>query len=110
MNNRIQVFNIAGTFQREIFIERKTRLLGTAFSVAFSPDPKQQHLFLADAGNGRVHLFDRETFRELGSFGRIGRYAGQFVFLHKISVDSKGNIYAAEVGTGRRAQKFVKKD
>lgn len=110
MNNRIQVFNIAGKFQREIFIERKTRLLGTAFSVAFSPDPKQQHLFLADAGNGRVHLFDRETLRELGSFGRIGRYAGQFVFLHKISVDSKGNIYTAEVGTGRRAQKFVKKD
>jgi DNA-binding beta-propeller fold protein YncE len=109
MNNRVQVFTVDGKFQREIFIERKTRLLGTAFSVAFSPDPKQQYLFLADAGNGRVHLFDRETFRELGSFGRIGRYAGQFVFLHKIAVDSKGNVYTAEVGTGRRAQKFVKK-
>jgi DNA-binding beta-propeller fold protein YncE len=109
MNNRVQVFTIDGKFQREIFIERKTRLLGTAFSVAFSPDAKQQYLFVADAGNGRVHLFERETFREVGGFGRIGRYAGQFVFLHKIAVDYRGNVYTAEVGTGRRAQKFVRK-
>jgi hypothetical protein len=109
LNNRMQVFTIDGKFQREIFIERKTRLLGTAFSVAFSPDPRQQFLFLADAGNGRIHLFDRETLQEVGSFGRIGRYAGQFVFLHKVAVDSKGNVYTAEVGTGRRVQKFIKK-
>ena len=38
MNNRMQVFTIDGKFQREIFIERKTKLLGTSFSVAFSPD------------------------------------------------------------------------
>jgi hypothetical protein len=45
--------------------------------------------------------------REVGAFGRIGHYAGQFVFLHNLATDSKGNLYAAEVGTGRRAQKFV---
>ena len=54
-------------------------------------------------------MLDRESLREVGSFGRIGRYAGQFVFLHKVAVDSKGNVYTAEVGTGRRAQKFVRK-
>jgi hypothetical protein len=27
---------------------------------------------------------------ELGSFGRIGRYAGEFIFLHNVAVDSKG--------------------
>ena len=31
-NNRVQVFTIDGKFQREIFVERKTKLLGTAFS------------------------------------------------------------------------------
>ena len=36
-NNRMQVFTIDGKFQREIFVERKTKLLGTSFSVAFSP-------------------------------------------------------------------------
>jgi DNA-binding beta-propeller fold protein YncE len=109
-NNRMQVFTIDGTFQREIFIERQTKLLGTAFSIAFSPDPEQQLLYLADAGNGRVHIFNRKTLEEIGGFGRIGHYAGEFVFLHNIAVDSKGNVYTAEVGTGRRAQKFVKMD
>ena len=79
-----------------------------SFSVAFSPDPRQQHLYLADAGNGRVHIFDRRTLEEVGGFGRIGHYAGQFVFLHNVAVDSKGNLYTAEVGSGRRVQKFVR--
>ena len=107
-NNRMQVFTIDGTFQREIFVERKTKLLGTAFSVAFSPDPAQTFLYLADAGNGKVHIFDRQSLTEVGRFGRIGHYAGEFVFLHNVATDSKGNIYTAEVGTGRRAQKFVR--
>jgi len=107
-NNRMQVFTVDGTFQREIFVERKTKLLGTAFSVAFSPDPQQQYLFLADAGNGKVHIYDRRTLQEVGAFGRIGHYAGQFVFLHNVAVDSRGNVYTTEVGTGRRVQKFVR--
>lgn len=107
-NNRIQVFTIDGEFRREVFVERPTRLLGTAFSIAFSPDPRQQHLFLADAGNGRVHIFDRQTLQEVGHFGRIGHYAGQFVFLHNVAVDSQGNVYTAEVGGGRRVQKFLR--
>jgi sugar lactone lactonase YvrE len=109
-NNRMQVFSVDGKFQREIFIERKTKLLGTSFSVAFSPDPQQQWLFLADAGNGRVHIYDRKTLQEVGGFGRIGHYAGEFVFLHNLAVDSKGNVYAAEVGTGHRVQKFLRRD
>ncbi len=107
-NNRMQVFRIDGTFVREIFVERPTKLLGTAFSVAFSPDARQQFLYLADAGNGLVHIFDRVTLNEVGRFGRIGRYAGQFVFLHNLATDSQGNLYTAEVGNGRRVQKFVR--
>src|SRR3954471_10095248 len=106
-NNRMQVFSLDGKFQREIFVERKTKLLGTSFSVAFSPDPQQELLFLADAGNGRVHIYDRKTLEEIGKFGRIGRYAGEFIFLHNVATDSQGNLYAAEVGTGRRVQKFL---
>ncbi len=105
-NNRMQVFQVDGTFVREVFVERPTRLLGTAFSIAFSPDPAQRLLYLADAGNGKIHMFDRQTLQEVGSFGRIGHYAGQFVFLHNVAVDSQGNVYTAEVGGGRRVQKF----
>lgn len=107
-NNRIQVFTVDGQFEREVFIERPTRLLGTAFSVAFSEDVAQRYLYVADAGNGRVHILDRMTLEEVSAFGRIGRYAGQFVFLHNVAVDSRGNVYTAEVGSGRRVQKFVR--
>ena len=106
-NNRMQVFTLEGKFQREIFIERKTKLLGTAFAIAFSPDSQQQYLYLADAGNGRVHIFERSTLEEVGGFGQIGHYAGQFVFLHNVSLDAQGNAYTAEVGGGRRVQKFI---
>lgn len=107
LNNRVQVFTIDGKFQREIFIERKTRLLGTSFNTAFSPDREQRWLYVADAGNGRVHIFDRKSLKEVGAYGRIGRYAGQFIFMHNLATDSRGSLYVSEVGTGRRVQKLV---
>ena len=107
LNNRIQVFTVDGKFRREVFIERRTKLLGTSFSAAFSPDAGQRWLYAADAGNGRVHIFDRASMREVGAFGRIGRYAGEFIFMHNLATDSKGNLYVTEVGNGRRVQKFV---
>jgi DNA-binding beta-propeller fold protein YncE len=107
-NNRVQVFSLDGEYLREVFIERRTELLGTAFSVAFSEDAEQRYLYVADAGNGRVRILDRGTLEEVTAFGRIGRYAGQFVFLHNVAVDSRGNVYTAEVGGGRRVQKFLR--
>jgi DNA-binding beta-propeller fold protein YncE len=107
-NNRVQLFDLGGKFQQEVFIERPTKLLGTAFFVAFSSDARQDVLYVADAGNGRVRVLDRLSMKQISEFGRIGHYAGQFVFLHALAVDSAGNIYTAEVGGGRRAQKFVR--
>ena len=88
-------------------MRRKTRLLGTSFSTAFSPDPEQRWLYEADAGNGKVHIYDRKSMQEVGSFGRIGHYAGEFVFMHNLATDSHGNLYVAEVGNGHRVQKFL---
>jgi hypothetical protein len=107
LNNRVQVFTIDGKFQTEVFIERKTRLLGTSFNTAFSPDREQRWLYVADAGNGRIHILDRKTLKEAGAYGRIGRHAGQFIFMHNLASDSRGNLYVSEVGTGRRVQKLV---
>ena len=42
----------------------------------------------------------------LDSFGRRGRAAGEFHWLHKFVVDSQGNIYTGEVHMQRRLQKF----
>ena len=54
-------------------------------------------------------MFDRRTLQEVGGFGRIGHYAGEFVFLHNVATDSHGNVYTAEVGNGKRVQKFVRR-
>jgi DNA-binding beta-propeller fold protein YncE len=107
LNNRIQIFALDGKFKREFFIERKTQLLGTSFNTAFSPDRDQRWLYVADAGNGRIHILNRRSLQEVSAFGRIGRYAGQFIFMHNLATDSRGNLYVSEVGTGRRVQKFV---
>jgi len=44
----------------------------------------------------------------LGRLGRNGRNAEEFHYLHQVSVDSKGNIYTAEVDTAKRIQKFLR--
>jgi len=43
----------------------------------------------------------------LGAFGRTGRMAGEFKWVHNIAIDRQGNLYTSEVGFGRRAQKFT---
>jgi hypothetical protein len=42
----------------------------------------------------------------VGSFGRGGRQAGDFHWVHSIAIDSRGNVYAGEVDSGKRVQKF----
>ena len=49
----------------------------------------------------------RKTGDILDRFGRNGRNAGQFHWVHNLAVDSKGNIYTSEVDTGKRVQKFT---
>jgi hypothetical protein len=36
-----------------------------------------------------------------------GATAGEFDIVHHMAVDSKGNLYTAEIVNNRRAQKFV---
>ena len=55
-----------------------------------------------------IYLLNRSTLQELGRLGRSGRMAGEFHWLHQVSVDSSGNIYTAEVDTGKRIQKFLR--
>ena len=42
----------------------------------------------------------------LYQFGVRGKEPGNFQGVHHIAVDSKGNLYTAEVAPGARAQKF----
>ena len=57
--------------------------------------------------NNEVRIVERETGKILGAFGRNGRQAGEFHWVHNLAVDSNGNIFTTEVDTGKRAQKFL---
>jgi DNA-binding beta-propeller fold protein YncE len=106
-NNRLQVFSPEGRFLKEAFIARQTLdSRGTASDVSFSQDKEQRFLYVADAANYKIRILDRGTLQELGSFGRLGYYSGQWKWLHGLATDSKGNLYTSE-SEGNRVQKFV---
>lgn len=109
-NNRIQVFKKDGEFIFEEFIAKNTEGLGSTWDMDFSHDPQQKFIYVADGTNQCIWILERENLKTVRNFGRIGRYAGQFIWVHSIAVDSKGNIYTGEVYTGKRAQKFIFKE
>ena len=54
----------------------------------------------------KLRIINRHDGTVVGSFGRNGRNAGQFHWVHALAVDAKGNVYTAEVDNGKRIQKF----
>ena len=106
-NNRIQVFNKDGSFVNEVFIAPRTLGDGSTWDIAFSRDPDQTYMYLADGKNMKVYIIERATLEVLTSFGDGGRQPGQFFAVHSIATDSAGNIYTTETYEGKRVQKFV---
>jgi DNA-binding beta-propeller fold protein YncE len=108
-NDRIQVFRKNGEFVKEKIIKPQTRGDGSVWDIAFSKDPQQKYIFLADGKNERVYVMDRQSLEIITQFGDGGRQPGQFFAVHSIATDSKGNIYTTETYEGKRVQKFVYK-
>ena len=98
---------------------------GSAWDLRFSIDRDQSFFFEVDGGNEIVWTFDRAvavadqatpcTTMECGTwprgilagFGRSGHMAGDFVFLHSLILDSKGNLFLGEVNNGQRYYKYA---
>ncbi len=108
-NDRIQVFKKDGTFVKEFQVEPETLQNGSVWDLVLSEDRAQKYIHVADGANMQIYSLDRQSGAKLGAFGRPGRMAGEFKWVHNMAIDSQGNIYTAEVGTGRRAQKFAKR-
>ena len=108
-NLRVQIFKYDGTFVKQFVLEPNTRGDGSAFEIAFSPDPEQKFMYIADGSNMKIHVFDRLSLKELYSFGGGGRQPGEFYAVHNIVTDSKGDIFTTETFHGQRVQKFVYK-
>jgi len=107
-NNRIQVFGPKGDFRREFRVEVQTLANGAVWDMVLSHDPAQKYMYIADGANGRIYIVSRADGKVLGSFGRTGRMAGEFKWIHNLAIDRDGNLYTSEVGFGRRVQKFVR--
>jgi DNA-binding beta-propeller fold protein YncE len=103
-NNRFQIFRKDGGFVKEVFVAKETSG-ATVWDIDFSPD--QRFMYVADGGNQKIWILQRDTQQVLGSFGGPGKELGRFATsLHDIVVDSKGNLYTGEAATGGRVQKF----
>ena len=106
-NNRIQVFRKDGSFVKEFFVEKNTLANGSTWDLELFPDQNETFIMNADGANNEVRTLVRDTGEVVGAFGRNGRQAGEFHWVHNIAIDSKGTIYTTEVDTGKRAQKFL---
>ncbi len=121
-NNRVQVFKASEVgkpcnnpngeagkcgFVGEMHVAPQTAA-GTSGALAFSTDPKQSCIYIADLTNDTVYEINRENLQEIDRFGTGGRQSGQFHWPHALSVDSEGNIYTGEVDTAGRVQKFIR--
>jgi len=118
-NNRIQVFRTDGTFVTEKVIAPNTRGSvgtpqlglskdrGSVWDIAFSPDPDQRFLYVADGMNERIYIVDRQSLEVHTSFGTGGRYPSHFLAVGSVAVDSQGNVYTGEDEEGKRIQKFL---
>ena len=105
-NRRIQVFTVEGRYVKQGFINRGGPASSTVARVAFSQDPEQRYIYANDFGNGKVWIIERDSLATVGEFGSLGSEPGQLTNLHHIAVDSRGNVFGAEVGQNRRVQKF----
>ena len=113
---RVQVFGLDGTYQTQVFIGRECRVPAcgngtTTASTAFSSDPEQRYLYVANRSQAKIMVFERRTLTLVDEFGEWGSAPGQFGTLHHMNADSKGNLYVTEVTpltpANRRIQKFT---
>lgn len=109
VNDRLQVFTPAGEFVREAYFHTNARENGSVWDIAFSRDPQQRYLFMADGVDDKVRIIDRQSLQELTNFGDGGRQPGQFQTVHSIAIDHEGNLYTTETYEGKRVQRFLLK-
>jgi hypothetical protein len=106
-NDRIQVFTKQGKFLKEFFLRTAALHNGSTWTLTFSRDPEQKYLLVVDGEDNHIFVMRRSDGVVVSSFGHAGRMAGQFLEVHQIGMDSKGNIYTGEVIDAKRVQKFV---
>ncbi len=94
-NNRIQIFDGDGKYLDQ------WKESGAPFGLF----QEGERLFVADGRANWVRVLGPDG-RSLGRWGQKGTAPGQFQLPHMLCVDSRGDVYVAEVGN-KRIQKFT---
>jgi NHL repeat len=108
-HNRVAAFDKSGKLLKSGVVSPSTKGTGSVWDVAFSSDPQQRFLYVADGHDQKVFILRRDTLETIGSFGDGGRYPGTFYSVGSVAVDSRNNVYTGETLEGKRVQKFLLK-
>ena len=74
INNRIQMFTRDGKFLKQVRVTNEgSDVVPVPAGFAFSPDAKQQFLYVVDSGPMRVVIFDRQSMTQMASWARRAR-------------------------------------
>lgn len=102
-HSRIQVFRKDGEFVGERILRAGA---GGAFDVAFSPDPEERFVYVADGTEHKVWVLRRSDLEVLAELGREGTEPGAFRRPHNLATDARGNLYVTEAAPGWRIQRL----
>lgn len=121
-NRRIQVFDAEGKFLRQFTIDvpvpadaraaignkptatTGTMASGAPWAICITPGPAQ-FLYSSDAFPGRIYKLSLDG-KVLGVFGKSGKQAGQFGWIHEIACPTENELYVAEL-LNWRIQKLI---
>ena len=121
-NRRIQVFDTAGSFLREIKIdvpvppgaqpwmgnpispEQAVAQSGAPWAICITPGPTQ-YLYSSDGFPGRIYKLSLDG-KVLGVMGSSGRQLKQFGWIHEMACPSENTLYVAEI-LNWRVQKLI---
>jgi hypothetical protein len=102
-NDRVQIFGKDGRFVGEWHVAPQTGGMGSVWDIAFWPAAAQSLVLIADGQNRKIHIVRRADGAALGTFGG----PAQFDWVHGLATGSQGDVFTAEVHTGKRVQRFV---
>lgn len=98
-NNRIAVFRTDGAFVRNMGgVGSGPGEFRFPFGLDLDADGR---LVVAEFGNNRVQLIDKETGKGLGVWGSSGRAPGQFAYPWAVALDKAGRVIALDSGNNR---------
>ena len=110
VNDRLQVFTPDGKFVKEMYYQVKTKTDGSVWDIAFSKDPQQKYIFMADGVNEQVRMIDRQSLQASSPPSATAAVSPASSMACTASPSThEGNIYTTETYEGKRLQRFMPK-